>query len=331
VGALGQSASRSGVGGIKPLPALQTDELGEACARLSTVFRSHSLQFTRRDRSLSAAHSGISCGAVSFHRLRYGGHVQLLAPEMGSFYLFQIALSGPFRILRNQQTTDVGERQAYAVNPCETFTKYWVPEGDQLIIRIERRALDDYARAILGPGTVRPVAFYPTVVDDAGDALIPLAHYVRCLSAAPVRLTRQIEELAMSTILAAFPSTMSEELDRPARSCAPYYVHRVEEAIDAAPLAEMSVQEMTRVAGVSMRTLYYGFRRFRDTTPLAYLRDRRLDLARSKLMQADPSETTVTSIALECGFTHLAKFASNFRRRFGRTPSSVLRFKDHDG
>jgi AraC-like DNA-binding protein len=323
-----QVTATSGAAAIKKLPALQTGDLDEACTRLGAVFRSHSLHFTRQERALAVAHSGLSCGKVSFHRLQYGGYVRMSAPEMGGFYLFQVALTGPFRIVRNQDATDVGERRAYAVNPSETFAKDWIPEGDQLIVRVDRDVLEDYARTVLGSGAGRPIMFHPTVVENASDVLISLAHYAGCVSAFPIRLKRQVEEVAMSTILMSFPNTMSEELARPARACAPYYVRRVEEIIDAAPEADTSLQDMTRIAGVSMRTLYYGFRRFRDTTPLAYLKAKRLDLAKARLMQADPRATTVTAVALECGFTHLAKFASDFRLRFGRLPSSVLRFKD---
>ena len=296
--------------------------------RLGAVFRSHRVDFTTRSRVLAVAHEGLSCGGVSFHRLRYGGNVRLLAPEMGDFYLFQLSMSGPFRIGRNQAMADVGERQAYAVNPCETFTKDWVPDGDQLIIRIERTALEDHTRTMVGPEFSGPILFDARVVDDAFDRLSSLAQYVRYIPAAPARFKRQVEELVMSTILVTFPNTISDTLARPARACAPFYVRRVEEAIDSAPLAETSPEGMAQIAGVSLRTLYYGFRRFRDTTPFTYLRNKRLDVAREKLLRGDPRDTTVTSVALECGFTHLAKFASHFRHRFGRSPSSVLRFKD---
>src|SRR5262245_7039434 len=147
---LGQLAATPGAAAIKQLPALQTDDLDEACTCLGTVFRSHSLQFTRKERALAVAHSGFSFGKVSFHRLQYGGYVRMSAPEMGGFYLFQVALTGPFRIVRNQDATDVGERQAYVVNPSETFAKDWVPEGGQLIVRIDRDVLEDYARTVLG-------------------------------------------------------------------------------------------------------------------------------------------------------------------------------------
>jgi AraC-like DNA-binding protein len=317
----------AGIAALRQLPPLQTCDLDEARTRLSAVFRSHNLQFTRSGRALAVAHSGTACGRVSFHRLRYGGHVRMSAPEMGGFYLFQVALRGPFRILRNREATDVGERQAYAVNPHETFSKDWVPEGSQLIVRVERAALDECAQTLLGVGGERPIVFDQAVVDGARNALVAFAEYVHAFAGVPAALRRQLEETAIATVLASFPNSLSEELERPARSCAPYYVRRVEDAIDATPDAETSLADLTRIAGVSVRTLYYGFRRFRDTTPLAYLKAKRLDLAKARLLQADPAASSVTAIARGCGFTHPAKFAADFKARFGRAPSEVLRFK----
>jgi AraC-like DNA-binding protein len=324
--ALGQSATTTSA--IRHLPTLRTDDLDEARLRLGARFNSHALEYTRRERTLLVVHSGVSCEAVSFHRVQYGGYVRLRAPQTGPFYFFQVALTGSFRISRSHETIDVAEGQAYAVNPREPFAKDWEPQGEQLIVKIGRDALEEHARTTLGLHVSGPLRFHPTVVDEAHDVLISLAEYVGSVSAAPIRIGPQIADVVMSSILASIPNTMSEELAQPVRACAPYYVHRVEEAIDAAPLAIMSLRDMTRIAGVSMRTLNYGFQRFRDTTPVAYLRDRRLDLAKAKLMQADPREETVTSIALECGFNHNARFAAKFRRRFGRSPSSVLRFKN---
>lgn len=312
----------------RKLPILATNDLDEACTRLGEVFCSHRVEFTTRNRTLSVAHEGLSWGKVSFHRLRYGGVVRLLAPEMGNFFLFQVPLSGAFRIWRNRAAADVGERQAYAVNPGETFAKDWDIDGDQLIIRIERVALEAYARILVGSDIKGPIHFKPVVVDEVSDRLLSLEQYVRHVPGTPAHLKRQIEELVISTILISFPNTISNILSRPAGACAPFYVKRVEDAIESSPLAEMSLQDMANVAGVSVRTLYYGFQKFRDTTPLAYLKNKRLDIAKQKLLLGDPRHTSVTSVALECGFTHLGKFASNFRRRFGRAPSSVLRFKD---
>ena len=208
--------------------------------------------------------------------------------------------------------------QAYAVNLCETFVKEWLPAGEQVIIRVDRAALEDQARWLSGEGLDRPLTFAGTVVADATAALLPLTSFMQGVGVASERFRRQLQELPMSTILMTLPNSCSALLARTPEPCAPFYVRRVEEAIAASPFTELSIQDLARISGVSVRALYYGFRQFRDTTPAAYVKNKRLEIAWQKLLEADPRHATVTGIAAEYGFFHLAKFAASFKKRFGR-------------
>jgi AraC-like DNA-binding protein len=58
---------------------------------------------------------------------------------------------------------------------------------------------------------------------------------------------------------------------------------------------------------------------------MAYLRNVRLDLARFELKQKSSGSTSVTEVAMNCGFSHLSKFASAYKERFGELPSETLR------
>ena len=86
----------------------------------------------------------------------------------------------------------------------------------------------------------------------------------------------------------------------------------------------ISIGDLAGAANVSVRSLFNGFRRFRGLTPMGYVKALRLDLANGELLCADPSEKSVTEIALSCGFTHMGKFARDFAARFGEKPSAVL-------
>jgi len=57
---------------------------------------------------------------------------------------------------------------------------------------------------------------------------------------------------------------------------------------------------------------------------MRYLRHVRLERAHQELVQAQPGETTVTRTAGRWGFTHLGRFASEYRRAFGELPSTFL-------
>ncbi len=88
----------------------------------------------------------------------------------------------------------------------------------------------------------------------------------------------------------------------------------------------LSVAAVALVAGMSARTLQATFRSRLQTTPTAYIRDRRLDRARADLTAASHNrDTTVTEIATRWGINHLGRFAVDYRARFGESPSQTLR------
>jgi len=74
--------------------------------------------------------------------------------------------------------------------------------------------------------------------------------------------------------------------------------------------------ELAAVAGVSLRALQTGFLRHRGCTPMEFLRARRLDLARTRLLASAPG-VSIATIARECGVSHLGRFSAHYRARFG--------------
>lgn len=97
------------------------------------------------------------------------------------------------------------------------------------------------------------------------------------------------------------------------------------EHLQSVSLVGLGTPELSRAAGVSQRTLEYAFRDEFDTSPFAYLRNRRLHAARRDLLGADPSEERVGDIAFRHGFFELGRFAGQYRRAFGELPSETLR------
>ena len=84
-----------------------------------------------------------------------------------------------------------------------------------------------------------------------------------------------------------------------------------------------TVDELAAACGLARRTMQTQFRRFLGSAPLEFLRLTRLAEARRQLLEAEPA-ATVTSIATNCGFTHLGRFAGWYRERYGESPSATL-------
>jgi len=88
--------------------------------------------------------------------------------------------------------------------------------------------------------------------------------------------------------------------------------------------ASITVSEVAKALRVSLRSLEFGFREARNMTPTQAHRQIRLKAAREALLNPTPS-TSVTSVAMSCGFAHLARFSSYYHQTFSESPSQTLR------
>lgn len=85
----------------------------------------------------------------------------------------------------------------------------------------------------------------------------------------------------------------------------------------------LSINDIARQHSVSPRSVHKHFAD-RGMTPMGFVKGLRLKHARQKLLNPTP-RTTVTGVALECGFSNLGHFAKDYRIEFGELPSETLR------
>lgn len=85
------------------------------------------------------------------------------------------------------------------------------------------------------------------------------------------------------------------------------------------------LRDLAAAAGVCNRTIGYLFLRTYGTTPMAFVKAKRLARAHRLLLEADPATTTVINIARGCGFTHMGQFSRDYKRTIGEPPSTTLR------
>jgi AraC family ethanolamine operon transcriptional activator len=86
-----------------------------------------------------------------------------------------------------------------------------------------------------------------------------------------------------------------------------------------------SIVELVTVAGVSERRLRSAFVEQLGVPPIRYFRSRGLQNARAQLRSRSPDAATVTDIAHSLGFTHLSRFARQYRELFTESPAQTLR------
>ena len=109
-----------------------------------------------------------------------------------------------------------------------------------------------------------------------------------------------------------------------AREPLPRDLKKAIERLQSEPQRPWRLCDLAGACGASPRTLQKHFRRFLGITARAFLQGLRFEGARQELLAACQG-ARVTEIALRCGFVHFGRFATEYHRRYGETPSTTLR------
>ena len=134
----------------------------------------------------------------------------------------------------------------------------------------------------------------------------------------------EIQDLFVTTLVGGLSAESDVELKGLARRNRVRAVSAARDYIEANLGDPLGTEVISQAIGVSPRTLEYAFRDIFDTTPLLYLKNRRLHAARRRLLEDSEPKPTVTSAAQACGFHHLSYFARDYRAMFGESPSETL-------
>lgn len=149
----------------------------------------------------------------------------------------------------------------------------------------------------------------------------------RCLSADSQRLrsgysVNSIQESLEYLLIEGCSHKYSYELLRNSPSPSPKHVKKAIEYMESNISNPISLQDVASASNVSIRALQQGFRNFRNINPMSYLRDLRLTAVHSELSSSDRS-ILVSDVALKWGFTHLGRFAADYRKRYGYLPAQT--------
>lgn len=320
---------------MSSLARLVTTDIDEVHDHMSRMFCPHDLRIEGGNPPIAFRHHQASLKSVTFNATDYGnpyGKVVVNIPPTNALYLVQFSLTGVAQIVQEHATIDLLPGHMCVLDP-DAQVKQTFGEGyKHFTVKISKEGLESVLAQELG---FRPRELHfsrnPVRLQGAASAFAQLVRTI-CddLDCGPdgfnhARARGTVEEALQRLLLASVPHNYSDLFDAPPCSPAPYYVRRVEDYIHEHSRQPITLEEMIAVSGVSARSLHAGFRRFRDTTPMVYLKNHRLDLAHRQLKAAADDGLSVTEVALSCGFTHLSKFARDYLDRFGERPSATLK------
>ena len=116
--------------------------------------------------------------------------------------------------------------------------------------------------------------------------------------------------------------------DEPSTSSVRPRVHHAQTArahIERHFHTDIKLDDLAVESGISSRMLQICFKEVFGTTPMRFLRARRLHAAYRALRDCGrPGETTVTEVAVQCGFAHLGRFSAYYKAVYGESPNQTL-------
>lgn len=320
-----------------PMPApplggyqlFRSADLDEARERVAAVFCPHRLDLIGRGQ-MDARQHHLPGERLSLNYIQYGAKTLIAPGALERFYLVQIPLSGGAAIVNGTDHYYSNRTTAAVLNPHLPTAMIWEEGTRQILVQIDRRAMQDHLSAQLGAAAERPLTFSGgmDLTTTAGAAFRRLVLFLVADADAghnPIGAgmqSRAVESALLSGLLEAHQHDYAALLGRSRAAPRPRHMRLAEGFIAAHLDQPLTIEAIAAAAGISPRGLQLAFRQHRGTTPLGFWRDQRLARARGDLLSGAGS---VTEIALRWGFCHFGRFAESYRTRYGMTPRDTLR------
>ncbi|CAM3357057.1 AraC family transcriptional regulator [Paracidovorax anthurii] len=304
-------------------------DLDETRSIVGRVMKPHRLAQTGGGERLDARMHYVSLGDVSVSRLRYGAAVEIQPGPLESFFLVQMPLSGRARIDSGGRQVESAPGTASVLSPDDETCMHWSAGTDQLMLRIARPQVERVLVGHLGRPLDQPLRFELGFQwQDSAPWRCLLSYLLDCATQHPELaqhklLVAQIEQLAALILLTSHQHNHSETAPARRGTILPRHVRRAQDYLQAHAHEPVCADQLADVAGVSVRSLYAGFKEFLGVSPMQYLRDLRMERVRTELLGGEASN--VAGIALRWGFAHLGRFSSDYKQRYGESPSQTLR------
>ncbi|MCL4798522.1 MAG: AraC family transcriptional regulator [Burkholderiales bacterium] len=241
----------------------------------------------------------------------------------------QLPLHGALEASVAGRVLDCGTRCGVVVSPADRAILRSEADSGRLSVSIREDALVMHLAGLLGDAPAAPLRFDPEMAIDggAGQRLYAILRWAASeLDAggmlADPRVAGEFERFVMSWLLASQPSNYSQALRKRDRPVAPRDVKRAIDYIHANLAEPITLACLVRASGVAGRTLLKHFREVHGVSPMRFVRNLRLQRVREELA-AGKVDRVVTS-AMRWGFSHPGRFAADYRRRYGESPSATL-------
>ncbi len=242
----------------------------------------------------------------------------------------QYVLSGSGKTAFGSSQYNISPNEPVLIPADAELESIFAKHFSMITLRIDTAALRIKLSALLGHPVGQKIEFSPAPAFQDPKQL-QLRNYVQFLSdeadregaTLPNIAVTECEQLLLVLFLTSNKHNFSRLFEGQAPPAAPWQVRVVEEYIRANWERPITIEALADATGVGIRSMFKTFKDARGYSPMAFLRQVRLDQARRMLQTPDPA-TSVTGVGLSCGFSSLGHFAHDYREAFNELPSVTL-------
>ncbi|MGF6456981.1 helix-turn-helix domain-containing protein [Pseudomonas frederiksbergensis] len=310
---------------------LSSGGFGEVKDRVSHYLWPHQMKM-QQGGALQSQLYGVFFGSSALFDLHYGAPVEIDAGDISDYYLIRVTLEGSGMVSLGKQSAILRKGGLTISSPSERSFIRIDKDCRNLILRVDRQALERQLQVLLNRRLRQPLVFDIQVdAEHQGMATVRTTLDYICQlygDASQTLLTStmggSLSDYLLSVLLTQLPHNYSVDLLQDRRQPMPHHVKKARDYIEQHLAEPIALASLAQFCDVSIRTLQNGFTRFLQQTPSDYVRTRRLALVHVALQQAGPADS-VTDILLRHGVASFGHFAVQYRKQYGCLPSETLR------
>lgn len=253
-----------------------------------------------------------------------------LAPM--DFHTLQLNPTGEV-IYRTDAGSAAGDKEKGVVlSAGQTVRNHHSAGNGNLALIVKDEVLRDYVSLWTGNGKTLPLQFNLGFNPDnprVASFLTFVDQFMKELNRpggvleAPAAIA-SFEQALLTSMLFGLENSYSNRLESVESTPDQRVVHEIEEYVAHHFAGPIDMATLCKLVNMSGASIHRAFRKYRGTTPMQFLQQARMQGAHKRLLSGYPSDT-VTKIAIECGFSHMGRFAASYFRRYGEKPSQTLR------
>jgi AraC-like DNA-binding protein len=297
--------------------------LGDAVDYSNQHAGSHRV-FQNRINNLKVDLKHAEIGGLELFQMCYGDRAAVLSHEREGLYHVHLVLKGLCSLKTGGEEHILAPGELLLINPDSLLDLTYSDNYEKLIVKIPARLVHEVCnenRWSYSGSMVRFAPLYRTAKQDSLIGLLDLVCQEADSSQSHLQVGGRYARLLISKLLSIPGSNIIHE----PLSCASDSFERLEEFILNNIKQSICLEKLIELADMSAPALYELFKKHAGTTPMRFIRQRKLEAVYAHLSNPDSAVRSVTEAAIDYGFLHLGRFADNYKYAFGELPSETLR------